>query len=88
VQSAVRKWFQKQNTNFLKDGFQTLVQRWQKCIEVRDDFVEKLLCIFENIGCRHISFISLIYLFPFIFYLSGGKTYQPALVTQYIYFLA
>ena len=23
-------------------------------------------------------FISLKYLFPFIFYLSGGKTYQPA----------
>ena len=34
-------------------------------------------------------FISLKYLFPFIFYLSGGKTYQPALVytteTGYIY---
>jgi len=29
----------------------------------------------------HISFfISLKYLFPFIFYLSGGKTYQPVLV--------
>jgi len=25
-------------------------------------------------------FISLKYLFPFIFYLSGGKTYQPALI--------
>jgi len=25
-------------------------------------------------------FISLKYLFPFIFYLSRGKTYQPALV--------
>jgi len=25
-------------------------------------------------------FISLKYVFPFIFYLSGGKTYQPALV--------
>jgi hypothetical protein len=23
------------------DGFQKLVQRWQKCIEVRGDFVEK-----------------------------------------------
>jgi histone-lysine N-methyltransferase SETMAR len=41
VKSAVRKWFQKQNTNFLKDGFQKLVQRWCKCIEVRGDFVEK-----------------------------------------------
>jgi histone-lysine N-methyltransferase SETMAR len=40
VQSAVRKWFQKQNTNFLKDGFQKLLQRWRKCIEVRGDFIE------------------------------------------------
>ena len=41
VKSAVRKWFQKQNTNFLKDGFQKLVQHWRKCTEVRRDFVEK-----------------------------------------------
>jgi len=42
VRSAVRKWFQKQNTNFFfKDGFQKLVQRWWQCIEVRGDFVEK-----------------------------------------------
>jgi len=34
VKSAVRKWFQKQNTNFFKDGFKKPVQRWQKCIEV------------------------------------------------------
>ena len=42
VKSAVRKWFQKQNTNFFKDGFKKkLVQRWRKCIEVCGDFVEK-----------------------------------------------
>jgi len=41
VKSAVRKWFQKHNTNFLKDGFQKLVARWRNCIEVRGDFVEK-----------------------------------------------
>ena len=29
--------------------------------------------------------ISLKYLFPFIFYLSGGKTYQPALVESHFY---
>ena len=41
VKSAVRKWFQKQNTNF-KDTFKKkLVQLWRKCIEVRSDFVEK-----------------------------------------------
>jgi histone-lysine N-methyltransferase SETMAR len=41
VKCAVRKWFQKQNTNFLKDGLQELVQRWRKSIEVRGDFVGK-----------------------------------------------
>jgi len=41
VKSAVRKWFQKQNTNFFKDGFQKLVQRWWRRTEVRGDFVEK-----------------------------------------------
>ena len=41
VKSVVRKWFQKQNTIFLKDGFQKLVHRWRKCIEVRGDFIEK-----------------------------------------------
>jgi len=34
LKSAVRKWFQKQNTNFCKDGFQKPVQRWRKFIEV------------------------------------------------------
>ena len=44
VKSAVRKWFQNQNTNFfLKGGFKKkkLVQRWRKCIDVCGDFVEK-----------------------------------------------
>ena len=63
------------------DGFQKLVQRWRKCIEVRGDFVEKYLCSFENNRCKDISFLfHFKYLFPFIFYLSGGKTYQPATV--------
>ena len=57
------------------------MQCWRKGIEVCGDFVEKYFCSFENNLCRHISlFISLKYLFPFIFCLSGGKTYQPALV--------
>jgi hypothetical protein len=40
VNSAFMKSFQKQNTIF-RDGFQKLVLRWRKCIEVRGDFVEK-----------------------------------------------
>jgi hypothetical protein len=41
VNSAVMKWFQKQNTNFLKNGFQKVVEHWRECIEVHGDFVER-----------------------------------------------
>ena len=49
--STVRRWvrrfkdgelgFKNETPIFFKDGFKKLVQRWQKCIEVRGDFVEK-----------------------------------------------
>jgi len=49
--STVRRWvrrfkdggngFKNKTQFFLKDGFQKLLQRWRKCIEVRGDFVEK-----------------------------------------------
>jgi hypothetical protein len=28
---------------FLKDGFKKQVQRWRKCIEVRGDFIKKII---------------------------------------------
>ena len=48
----------------------------RKCVEVCGDFVEKLKIIVVGI---FLFYLIKIY-FPFIFYLSGGKTYQPALV--------
>jgi len=53
--STVRRWvrrlkrwslqwgngFKNKTPIFLKDRFHKLVQRWRKCIEVRDDFVEQ-----------------------------------------------
>ena len=41
VKSAVRKWFQKRNTNFFKDVFQKLMQCCRKRIEVHGDCVEE-----------------------------------------------
>ena len=48
--STVRRWVRRfkdgelgqadLSDNFYKDGFQKLVQRWRKCIEVHCDFVE------------------------------------------------
>jgi len=86
VKSAARKWFQKQNTNFLKDGFKKPVQRWRKCIEVlvilwKNNYAaSKIIDVGIVLFFFFFFIISLKYLFPFIFYLSGGKTYQPALV--------
>ena len=65
----------------MKDGFQKPVQRWRKCTEV------PVILWKNNYGALKIIdvgvfpfFISLKYIFPFIFCLSGGKPYQPALV--------
>ena len=81
VKCAVRKWFKKENTNFCKDGFQKLVQRWPKCIEV-------LVILWKN----NYAAMQIIDVDIFLFYfikisippsfsnLSGGYTYQPVLV--------
>jgi histone-lysine N-methyltransferase SETMAR len=41
VKSAVRNFFVKKNSEFYKNGFQKLVYRWRKGIEVEGDYVEK-----------------------------------------------
>jgi len=63
---------------FFKDGFQKLVARWWKCTDVRGDFVEKYYAALKTTDVG--IFFLLKCLFPFSFYLSVGKTYQPALV--------
>jgi hypothetical protein len=48
---------------------------------IRGSFVENNYAALKIIDVRiFLFFISLKFLFPFIFYLSGGKTYQPALI--------
>ena len=37
----MENWVSKTKHQFFKYGFQKLVQRWRKCIEVGADFVEK-----------------------------------------------
>ena len=75
----------KTKQQFFKDGFKKLMQLWRKCIEV-----QCVAMLWKNnyttlkiidVGI-YLFFISLKYLFPFIFYLSGGKTYQPALILR------
>ena len=41
VERAVRAWFQEQPKEFYVIGFQGLVKRWDKCLNLCGDYVEK-----------------------------------------------
>jgi transposase len=41
VESAVRAWFQQQPKEFYAAGFQGQVKRWDKCLKLCGDYVEK-----------------------------------------------
>ena len=41
VERAVRAWFRQQPKEFFAAGFQGLVKRWYKCLNLYGDYVEK-----------------------------------------------
>jgi hypothetical protein len=41
VETEVRKWLRQQSKNFCAEGFDSLVKRWDKCINVGAKYVEK-----------------------------------------------
>jgi hypothetical protein len=41
VESEVTAWFRQQPKEIYAAGFQGLVKRWDKCLNVRGDYVEK-----------------------------------------------
>ena len=41
VERAVRAWFRQQPKEFYAAGFQGLVKRWDKCLILYGDYVEK-----------------------------------------------
>jgi hypothetical protein len=41
VERDVTAWFQQQPKQFYAAGFQGLVKRWDKCLNVQGDYVEK-----------------------------------------------
>ena len=41
VERAVRAWFQQQQKEFFAAGFQGLEKRWDKCLNLYGDYVEK-----------------------------------------------
>jgi hypothetical protein len=41
VETEVRKWLRQQTKDFFAAGFDALVKRWDKCINVGGGYVEK-----------------------------------------------
>jgi hypothetical protein len=41
VEREVTAWFRQQPKGFYAAGFQGLVKRWEKCLNVQGDYVEK-----------------------------------------------
>jgi hypothetical protein len=41
VEMEVQKWLRQQSKDFYAVGFDTLVKRWSKCIDVGGGYVEK-----------------------------------------------
>jgi hypothetical protein len=62
VEMEVRKWLRQQSKDFYTAGFDALVKRWEKCINVGGGYVEKcFLSMFEY----HMVYV----LYPFVTYL-------------------
>jgi len=80
VKCAARKWFQKQNTNFLRTDFKNQCSVGGSVLQCVVILQENNFAALKIIYLDTFIFISLKYISPFIFYFSGGKTYQPALV--------
>ena len=41
VKATVSEWLRRQSTEFYADGIKNLVPRWQKCVELSGNYVEK-----------------------------------------------
>jgi hypothetical protein len=41
VIGAMKNWFKTQPKTFFSDGIKKLVTRWNRCVEVKGDYVEK-----------------------------------------------
>jgi hypothetical protein len=46
-ETEVRKWLRQQSKDFYAAGFDTLVKRWDKCINVGGGYVEKYMFFFQ-----------------------------------------
>jgi hypothetical protein len=61
VETEVRKWLRQQSKNFSVAGFDALIKRWDKCINVGGGYVGK--CMFFS-GWNITCFTFYIHLWP------------------------
>jgi hypothetical protein len=57
VEMEVRKWLRQQSKDFYAAGFDALVKRWDKCINVGGGCVEKLSFFFSRLE-YHMFYVS------------------------------
>jgi hypothetical protein len=50
VETEVWKWLRQQSKDFYAAGFDALVKRWNKCINVGGGYVEKHMLFFSRFG--------------------------------------
>ena len=55
VERAVRAWFRQPPKEFFAAGFQGPVKRWDKCLNLYGDYVEKKSCLYVIISIRLFS---------------------------------
>lgn len=48
VKRAINRWIAETPKNFFEDGLKKLVTRWDKCIQLNGDYIEKLSCNFDE----------------------------------------
>lgn len=51
LRNVVENWFNSQAASFYSDGLRKLVKRYEKCLEVNGDYVEKWNWLVENLMC-------------------------------------
>jgi hypothetical protein len=61
VETEVRKWLRQESKDFCAEGFDALVKRWNKCINVGGGYVEKYF--FSRFEYHVLSYISICNLF-------------------------
>jgi hypothetical protein len=63
VETEVRMWLKQQSKDFYAAGFDTLVKRWDKCVNVSGGHVEKQMFFFQVRISHVLRFISVCDLF-------------------------